>query len=93
MPGFGWHPVREIAACKGVCFHFQINLGVNVCGVKGDMSEPGANGIDVHAGTEHMDGTRMSNAMRADQLLRERWQGLTRLYNGAADETIDAETR
>jgi len=58
--------------CERLCFHLQVDLSIDMSGIQGDVSQPSPNGIDVYAGTKHMDGARMPYTMWADWLLRER---------------------
>lgn len=46
-----------------LCLHFQINLGVDVRGVQRHMAEPGADHVDIDAGTQEVDGCRVTNRM------------------------------
>src|ERR1700691_3273397 len=49
--GFPERAVRE-----GLCFPLQINFGIDVGGVEGDVPEPSTNGVDVHACAQEMSG-------------------------------------
>lgn len=91
MPRGGLRLIWEIAKCKRFRFHFQVDFGIDMSGVQGDMSQPGPNGIDVHTRTEHMNPAGVSQGMRADGLGRERRQRLTCVYNRTMDESIDTE--
>ena len=51
----------------------QIDFGVNVGGVDGDVTEPGSNGVDVHAGAKQVRCSCVSNDVRADAFACERW--------------------
>lgn len=42
--------IGHFALCKSLALHLRIDLGVNSCGVQRDVPEPGADGVDVHAG-------------------------------------------
>ncbi len=43
---------RACLQCLGL--HLQVDLGVAIGGLKGDVPEPGADRIDVNAGTEEV---------------------------------------
>jgi hypothetical protein len=42
------------AVCDGFRFRFQIDPGVDVCGVDRDVAEPVAHGVDVHTASKKM---------------------------------------
>jgi hypothetical protein len=71
MPRFCDHFIWQIAERECIRFHFQVDLRVNVRGVQGDMPQASPDGIDVHAGAKQMDRTRMSKAVRANELFCE----------------------
>ncbi len=50
----------------------QIDLGVDVGGVDGDMTEPCADGVDIDAGAEQVRRGRVSDGMRADRPAEQR---------------------
>ena len=41
-------------------FVVQIDFGIDVGGIDGDVSEPGADGVDVHAGAQQVRGCCVS---------------------------------
>lgn len=49
-------------------FHLQINFGIDVGRIDGDVAEPRADGIDVHTGAKEMSGRRVADSMWADAL-------------------------
>ena len=56
---FGVHLIVGIlrgdrARLQRLGFHLQIDLSVAISGLKGDVSQPGTNRVDVHAGTQQM---------------------------------------
>jgi hypothetical protein len=44
----------ERAVRKRLCFALQINFGIDVGGVDGDVPEPGTNRVDIDACTQEM---------------------------------------
>ena len=53
-------------------FTLQIDFGVDVGGVDGDMPEPCADGVDVDAGAQQMRGGGMPNGVRTDRPAQQR---------------------
>jgi hypothetical protein len=51
--------IRNRALVQRLGFHREIDLGVDVGGVDGDMAEPSADRVDVDARPQQMDGGRM----------------------------------
>ncbi len=56
---------QQRAVRKGLCFPLQINFGVDVGGVDGDLPEPSTNGVDVHACAQEMSGGGVSTILPA----------------------------
>ena len=54
------------------CFALQIDFGVDVSGVDGDMTEPCADGVDIDAGAEQVRRGRVSDGMWADRPAEQR---------------------
>ena len=52
------------------CFslRFQVDLGVDISGIEGDMAEPASDRIDIHARTQKVGRAGMANGVRADAL-------------------------
>jgi len=71
-------------------FAFQIDFGIDVGGVDGDVTEPGADGVDVHAGAEQVRGGGMPNDVRTNAFVRERRACGGSLGNIFADESMNA---
>ena len=57
MPRFCRDVIWQIAERECFGFHLQVDLGINVRGVHGDMPQPSPDGIDVDAGAQQMHGT------------------------------------
>ena len=53
-------------------FTLQIDFGVDVGRVDGDVSEPSADGVDIDAGAEQMRRGRVPDGMRADRPAEQR---------------------
>src|ERR1022692_2267383 len=58
--------IGDLALGQGPGFHLQVDLCIDVGGVKRNMPEPSPNRVDVHAGTEKVDGGRVANGVGAD---------------------------
>jgi len=62
---FGGWPCVE---CVGVGEHFrlplEVDFGIDVGCVDGDMAEPGADGVDINAGAQQVRGCRMPDGVR-----------------------------
>ena len=43
-----------------LCLTFQIDFGIDISGVDGNVTEPGTDGVDVNAGAEKMSGCRVA---------------------------------
>lgn len=52
--------------CEHFCFPLEVNLGVDVGCIDGDMTQPGSDGVDVDAGAEQMRGCRVPDRVRTD---------------------------
>ena len=50
----------DCTGLQGLRLHFQIHFGVAVGRLQGDMAEPGADGVDVDAGAEEVNGGGMA---------------------------------
>ena len=51
MPGPGGSPIRDLARAQCLGLHLEIDLRVDVGRVDRDVAKPGANRVDVDAGT------------------------------------------
>jgi hypothetical protein len=60
--------VWDRALVQRLGFHCEIDLGVDVGGVEGDVPEPGSDRVDVHSRAPEMDGRRVPDDVRADAL-------------------------
>src|SRR5438034_11727995 len=60
--------------------------------MEGDMSQPSADRIDIHACTKEMDGGRVPHGMRADRFCFERRHRQAGLRHDSAHQVVDAET-
>jgi len=45
---------------QGLGFHLQVNLGIDMRGLQRHVSQPRADRIDIHPGSQEMHGRRMS---------------------------------
>src|ERR1039457_1878833 len=84
-------PIRDIAMSQGFGLHFQINLRIDMRGVQRDVSQPTADGIDVDACTQQMDGTCVPHGVRTDSFLFEGRHFCARLDQRPLHEVIDAK--
>ena len=87
-PRLGVRPV-DGARLQGLGLHLQIDLGVSVGRLEGDVAEPRTNRVDVHSGTKEMHGGRMANGVRADLLVPQRRHFLGRFVDGAGDQGVN----
>ena len=71
-------------------FTFQIDFGIDVGGVDGYMTEPGADGVDVHAGAEQVSGGGMPNDVRTNAFVRKRRASGGGLGNIFTDQAMNA---
>src|ERR1035441_8471552 len=62
----------DFATSQSDGFHLQVDVGVDVGRIEGNMPEPGANGVYINAGAEQVRSSRMSHVMGANALFRER---------------------
>jgi hypothetical protein len=56
------------------CFALQIDFGVDVGRVDGDVSEPGADGVDIDARAQQMCGRCVPDGVRADGPAKQGWR-------------------
>jgi hypothetical protein len=62
-----------VGVCEDFGFTLQIDLGVDISCVDGDVAEPCADGVDIDAGTQQMRCGRVSDGVRADRPAQQRW--------------------
>jgi hypothetical protein len=67
-----WNSSTDFASRECLGLHFQIDFRINVRGIERNVTQPGADGVNVHAGTEKMGRRCMTNSMRTDALCRKR---------------------
>ena len=67
FPRFGVAFHLTVSKCGGL--HLQIRFGVDIRCVERDMTEPGADRVNVNAGAKQVAGAGMANGMRADAFL------------------------
>src|SRR5258708_5570631 len=67
MPGAA-RGVGNRALAQSFGFHFEIDLGIDVGGIDGDMPKPSADRVDVDARPKLMDSRCMPDNVRADAL-------------------------
>ena len=72
--------------------HLQVGFGVDVGRAEGDMAEPGADGVDVHAGAEQVRRRGVPEGVWTDAFSRERRHHFRRHEYMAFDDGMDAET-
>ena len=81
---------KRVGVIQHLRFTFQIDFGIDVGGIDGYVTEPGADGVDVHAGAEKVRGSGMPNDVRANLFVRERRASDGSLGNIFADEAMNA---
>src|SRR5437899_539774 len=91
MPGRRCSGIRDLAGAQSLGFHLEIDLRVDVRRVERDVAEPGANRVDVNAGTQQMDGRCVANHMGTDALGAQRRDAWRRLTGVAADHRVNSE--
>ena len=64
--------------------HREIDFGIDVGGIQGHMTEPGADRVDVDTRAQQVDGCRMPDHVRADALGGDRRDALRRLWPSSA---------
>jgi hypothetical protein len=93
-------PPRGIAVAIGAAdctclqrlrLHLEVDLCVAVRGFERDVAEPGADGVDIDAGTEQVDGSCMPDGVRAHAFLSEGGHRLGHLHHRSCDQGVNAE--
>jgi hypothetical protein len=88
---FGLICIGNFALGQSLGFHLQIHFCINVGRVDRHMPEPGADGVDVHAGTEQVSGRGMSNGVGTYPFSRQRGHLDLDFVGVPLDEVMDAE--
>ena len=70
-------------------FTLEVDFGVDVGRVNGDVAEPGTNGVDVDAGAQQMRCRGVSDGVRADGPFEQRWMGSRSRPNMVAQHPVD----
>ena len=60
----------DFASGERLSLHFQIYFRINIRGVERDVTQPGADSIDIDARAKKVGCRRVSNRMRAKALFR-----------------------
>ena len=81
--------VGDCTRIQRLCLGLEIDLGVPVGRVDGDVPQPRSNGVDVDPGAEHVYGSSMPDGMRADALAAQGRGTLRRFLDGASDQVVD----
>ena len=68
-PGFSCAWRFHLTHAECLCFHVEVGFSVDVGCVDGDVTEPGADGIDIDASPEQVGCGRMPDNMRSDTFL------------------------
>jgi len=79
------------AVCDGFCFCLQIDSGIEVCCVNGDVAKPVAYSVDVHATPEKMGCGRAPHRVWAHVFCRQGWHSTHGPSNGSFHQIINAE--
>ena len=83
----------DFTQCQGLGFHLQVDLGIDIRRLQGHVSQPGPNRIDVDAGTQQMNGGRVSDRMRTHPFGRQRGQLCRRLVRQAFHQRMETKAR
>jgi hypothetical protein len=59
---------RDLAVSQGLCFHLEVHLCIHIRCIKGDMTQPCPDGVDVHSRSQQMDCRCMSDCVRTHTL-------------------------
>ena len=73
-------------------FTLQIDFGVDVGGVDGDVTEPCADGVDIDAGAEQMRSRSVADGVRADRPAKQRWMRSRCGADMVAEHPVNAVT-
>jgi len=83
----------DFATSQSHGFHLQVDVGVDVGRIKGNMPEPGANGVYINASAEQVRSGRMSHGVGANALCRERRHLDPELNGVASYKSINPKAR
>ena len=84
--------LEDLTVRESLCFHFQVDLGVDIGCVDRDVPKPIADRIDVDSRFQQMHSRGMSNRVRTDPFARKRWSRFTRFRYMPPDQREDSET-
>jgi hypothetical protein len=79
--------------CQCLGFHLDVDFGIAVGGFERNVTEPRADGVDVHAGAEQVYGRRVPHRMGADSLRVERGHPCGSPSDRTFDDCVNAEPR
>ena len=68
------------------------DLFVDVGRREGNVAEPSSDCIDIYSGAKEMGCRRVSDAMRADTLLGERWEFVDNSFDVSFYKIVDSES-
>jgi hypothetical protein len=72
--------------------HLQVNFGIDVGGVEGDVSELCADSVDVDAGAQEVGCGGVPNRVRTHTLVFERWHEKRDFVDVSLDHCVDAKS-
>ena len=75
--------------CERFGLHFEIDLGVDVGGVHGDVAKPGTNRVDVHTATKQMEDQEKLQALKLAELKAAIQAGIVSGTGVPAEEVFD----
>ena len=78
--------------CKGIGFHLEIDFGVDIRCLQGNVAHPGPYSVDIYSGAEKVGGSRVANAMRADALDDDRRNVGTNPPGVSLNQPVNAES-
>ena len=88
-----WNSSTDFASRECLGLHFQIDFRINVRGIERNVTQPGADGVNVHASTEKMGRRRVPNSMRTHALPGNRRCPVQDSLNVSFNHRVDSETR
>ena len=83
----------NLAVCEGFGFHLEIDFGVDIRCVQGNVAHPGPYSVDIYSSAEKVCSSRVSNAMRADTLDENRRNVGTNPPDVSFNQPVNAEAR
>src|SRR5216683_5786507 len=87
-----WNSSTDFASRECLGLHFQIDFRINVRGIERNVTQPGADGVNVHAGTEKMGRRCVSNSMRTHTLSLKRRHTVQDSFNVSFNHRMHAKT-